>query len=727
MLNFLKKSGRSFVNDEKFVPEKTKGNSMSSWQLTDNTPLDEYLENHEINEAVQPRSRLSMNLYDILADRTCLSYFIQFLETKSALSLIKFYLDSESFKTVAEKEIASIENNNNYYYYNYSNAIRRHHSKSISSDNFDKISLNSSNFDVTDSVSLGSQLTNVTMNCDQLISNSSMSLDEKLEEQMSDKEITEINQINESNEQINTNVNLHKNCNLNSLKTVPELKTLCDLSLRKPLTDDEKSLLVLAENNKIYHKRISKSISANNFSEQLSSNVNCENFKPNVSSREMAIRQKNVYTSIASDAIRIYRKYLTSNSPYFIDIPATILSTISLQICAQNKSSADYENSEKNHDNNNKTSETDDNSEEDINSISCKCFSEAQKYILERLEADYLSEFLESSFYCKYIVDILSNVRSLTISDILHSESALFYFMEFLEQKQNHRGLLEFWVAAINFRKHYLNLSMNADEDIYSDTESSEDLLQSDAMILYDKYFSLQANNPLPISSRIRSQIEEKICSSEIDEICKCFDVAIKVVELFFERVYFQEFLSSQLFVNYFNDLKSKIPDYNSSDIKTNSNRIKSGFKMIRHRKTLSDCTAESTKEVKKRFLSQQNSLSGQGMENSKFKTSRSADMKIDSRHLNDPDLLWKRNSRNGLIFGRVNSLGRYERDFEVNFNNEEKWTLASGSHKLKNAMRKFVNLPEDKVQEEIAWQIAEMIVKDITNVTLGNSDSNDI
>jgi len=52
-------------------------------------------------------SRLSMNLASIVNDPNCLSYFVQYLDTRQALPLIKFYLDIENFKRAAltqEKE-----------------------------------------------------------------------------------------------------------------------------------------------------------------------------------------------------------------------------------------------------------------------------------------------------------------------------------------------------------------------------------------------------------------------------------------------------------------------------------------------------------------------------------------------------------------------------------------------------------------------------------------------
>lgn len=42
---------------------------------------------------------------------------------------------------------------------------------------------------------------------------------------------------------------------------------------------------------------------------------------------------------------------------------------------------------------------------------------------------------------------------------------------------------------------------------------------------------------------------------------------------------------------------------------------------------------------------------------------------------------------------------------------------------RITKAVKKFVNLDEDKSKEEMAWQVAAMIVKDVTNVTMPHSN----
>lgn len=137
-------------------------------------------------------------------------------------------------------------------------------------------------------------------------------------------------------------------------------------------------------------------------------------------------------TIILEDALRIYRKFLVIDSIYSLELPATILAKLSLALCGSDQDSVVV-----------------------LNNL-LLAFEEAQKYVFDVMEREFLSEFLDSSFYAKYIVDVLTS-DSLCLEDILCSESALFYFMEFLEQDKESCKLpyLEFWLSATNFRKQF--------------------------------------------------------------------------------------------------------------------------------------------------------------------------------------------------------------------------------------------------------------------------------
>lgn len=460
----------------------------------------------------------------------------------------------------------------------------------------------------------------------------------------------------------------------NELKRSESLMTAMDESdLTKPLTDDEKSQL--------YEQNIVKQNLKNQ--QEFRQNQEVER------SRQLALKNQekqkriNFQSSIASDAIRIFKNYLTTKSPHYIEVPATIVNEISLALC---------------------TASVDNDSYRPIAGL----FSTAQSYVLDHIEKEYLNEFIDSSFYCKYCLDILTN-EHLKIQDILCCEPALFYFMEFLEQ-EHHREYLDCWIAATNFKKQFENTST------YDKQQA-----QADALVLYEKYFSLQATSSLRISNSIRFKIEEKICS-ECGPITHCFDLPLCIIERYLDRKYLKQFVTSQLFYKYLSELLQKI-DGGLTVRKEHEQSVgaAAAARKSRHRKTYSDCSSDKTELYRHNTISSQNTLLADG---TKKKMSSdgggTTNMHIDSRQLNNPDMLWRRNSIAGLNFGRIDSLGRYERDFDMEPGHEK--VLTKGN-KIRQVVRKLVNLPEDKVQEEIAWQVAEMIVKDITNVTLNGSN----
>ncbi|XP_061389835.1 A-kinase anchor protein 10, mitochondrial [Musca vetustissima] len=500
---------------------------------------------------------------------------------------------------------------------------------------------------------------------------------------------------------------------------VPELKTLCDLTMRKPLTDDEKSQIYAETNKHMLFKNINHNHHDSRHKLKASSELSLCSLMSNLS--EIS---ENAIISVASvkDALAIYKKYLIQDAKQRIDLPVDILSKISLIICKKEEPRGD---------------------DEAATSITADCFLEAQEYVFNKLEKEYLNDYLQSTYYAKYCVDLIEQ-QCLNVNDILHSEVTLFYFMEYLEQHKE-RDCLDFWSTAINYRKSYLS----HDAGYLNEKEA-----QSDAMIIYEKFFSLQNETKLWSSNKLRGHVEASICTDGM--VYHCFDLPLKVAAKYLERKYLKSFLKSSLFSNYLNELKSKIQDDTTTEPKEGLLKIPSKIALRRcvsdktsnrHRKTLSDCTLDS-----KITISQHNTLLA-SMDNhyhsnhptpphthqqhglsasSSTSNLKQFQLNIDSSQLTNPDLLWHRSNCNNLKFGRVNSLGRYERDFESPADALHKtphssltsnWHLpALSGNRLKNAMRKLVNLPEDNVQEEIAWQVAEMIVKDVTSVTMGTS-----
>lgn len=397
-------------------------------------------------------------------------------------------------------------------------------------------------------------------------------------------------------------------------------------------------------------------------------------------------RMRDIHSDLVTDAKRIFQKYLIGlDAPYRVEVSAAILSKITTGLGRSDEPTA-----------------------AGITAIAT-IFVEAQHYVLNQLEADYLDAFLESSFYHCHCMETLTG-DAVHVADILYNEAALFYFMEFVEQ-DHRREYFDFWISAVNFRRQFAS-------DAYDARQA-----QSDALVLYEKFFSLQATHPLHLSDCIRFGVEERICA-ENGRIDDCFDVPLAVVERYLAERYLQPFIKSPLFERFLTELRRKTDGHVPHAASINV-AVGDGGQFGRK---YSDCSGDMAQHAIRRSISSKNTLLA--MDGSKKRRSTNAlrsppfdsNMLIDARQLYDPDLLWRRNIIPGLSFGRIDELGRYERNYETApLSGVDAGGLATSS-KLKQAVRKLVNLREDSVQQEIAWQVAEMIVKEITSVTLNGN-----
>lgn len=314
--------------------------------------------------------------------------------------------------------------------------------------------------------------------------------------------------------------------------------------------------------------------------------------------------------------------------------------------------------------------------------LSGQCFDSVQQYLFDLMKSEYFGAFLETDFFSKHQIDVLTS-GNVVLDDLLYNETALFYFMEFLEQ-ENKRSLLEFWLAATNLQQQLLH-----QKDFFDPLEA-----QNDAVVLYDKYFSLQAHCPLGFSDKVRFAVEQNICG-ENGLVIDCFHLPLKIVEQVLEKNYLKPFLASQLFYKYLSELINTVQ---ASGYATN---------MVHKKYAHSDCSSEKSYSTST-FLALEIPY--------EKKRPANANMSIDTRELYDPDALWKRKKSHRLSLGRVTDLGKYIPDIEPEPDKK--------AFKLKDVVRKIVSTEEEeKRKEEMAWQVAEMIVKDITNVTLSNGN----
>ncbi|KAF9418477.1 hypothetical protein HW555_004765 [Spodoptera exigua] len=359
---------------------------------------------------------------------------------------------------------------------------------------------------------------------------------------------------------------------------------------------------------------------------------------------------KQLQWDYTEEAVAIFKKYIALEAPYQLDVPDSFRKSVISNICQPE------------------------------GQIQENCFKPVQEVLISQIENEHYNDFINSPFYIKAQIDILTS-GSLNLKDILHNETILFYFTEFLEQ-ESCRVLLEFLMAVMHFRDNLLNGST-----------TSSDQAQADAISIYEKYFSLQATHPIGFPTETRLRIESDICS-EGGPLPTCFDFPYQIV---FKTLthYVKTFLESELYFKYLSEMIHSVDNMWSS-----------------HHKSHSDCSSEFS-------ISTQNTLLAMGdpVFRKKKRNLSVPDMTIDSNQLYNADSLWQRNRPDGLNLGRVNSLGRFESKFEPDPDKKDKSVL-------KKMVSRFVPSNTSKVEEEMAWQIAHMIVKDITDLTMAPPDN---
>lgn len=636
------------------------------------------------------------NILRIVTDKNCLCYFVQYLEQKSALPLIKFWLDAESFKSSAimctERGPQQISRQ--------PSGHRR--TKSLGGNNPKSTLKKSISLDCGISIVSCEYRDTPTLNLSKF--------DEELPVRDSGDGSSEAN-------------------SMTNLSDIREQDGESDSTNSNLMTVKGGDVDAFANNKQftVQLEETGRESAIGAASDECNGMGSLESYK---------VKAK-FQTSLIMDAIRIFKKYLLNReSAYYVDVPATIQSKISLALGTQ-------------HDNDYLAN---------INSSFIgSIFDDAQSHVLDYLDSTFTNAFLESSFYCRYCVETMSG-DSLRITDILHNEAVLFYFMEFLD-KENKRLYLDFWLAAMNFKRQ-LNEAYSVsliktlgDSGVDAIVDIDSQQTQNDALILYERYFSLQATCPLHLSDHVRFQIEEKICTIDGGaSILEAFDFPMAIVERFLERKFLPDFAKSPLFFKYLSELLQRI---DTNKAQAMDRRV---TEPITSRVTSDEPLAKDFAGVissKNTLLAMESSKKRSSTLSQRIRSTPTSNMSIDARQLRDPNMLWRRSSLacTGLNFGRVDALGRYERDYEiVPFSERSNYTgssATSASHtsahainnvdtgltvlqntgnKIKQAVRKLVHLPEEKVQEEIAWQVAEMIVKDITSVTLhANANGNEL
>uniref|UniRef100_A0AAQ5XKZ4 RGS domain-containing protein n=1 Tax=Amphiprion ocellaris TaxID=80972 RepID=A0AAQ5XKZ4_AMPOC len=357
--------------------------------------------------------------------------------------------------------------------------------------------------------------------------------------------------------------------------------------------------------------------------------------------------------SIEKDAVTIFTKYISPDAVRPIPITEQIRNDIVAKICGED------------------------------GMVDPNCFVIAQSVVFAILEQQHFSEFLRSHHFCKYQIEVLTS-GSVFLADILFCESALFYFSEYME-KEEAMNVLQFWLAADNFQNQ-----LAAKKGQYDGQEA-----QNDAMILYDKYFSLQATNPLGFGDSVRMEIESNICR-EGGPLPDCFTTPLRQAWTTMEKVYMPGFLSSNLYYKYLSDLINSV----RADEFVNVSTPGQGGPADNDRSSSNASEASQIQAVIKILKNFDEAIT------------------VDVASL-DPESLYQRPYAGKMTFGKVNELGQFIREAEP-----EPDVKKSKGSMFSQAMKKWVQGNSDEAQEEMAWQIAKMIVNDVVHQSNHDSPS---
>ncbi|XP_068945719.1 A-kinase anchor protein 10, mitochondrial isoform X2 [Petaurus breviceps papuanus] len=354
--------------------------------------------------------------------------------------------------------------------------------------------------------------------------------------------------------------------------------------------------------------------------------------------------------SIERDAVNTFTKYISPDAAKPIPITEAMRNDIVAKICGED------------------------------GQVDPNCFIMAQSIVFNAMEQEHFSEFLRSHHFCKYQIEVLTS-GTVYLADILFCESALFYFSEYME-KEDAVNILQFWLAADNFQSQ-----LAAKKGQYDGQEA-----QNDAMILYDKYFSLQATHPLGFDDFVRLEIESNICR-EGGPLPSCFTTPLRQAWTTMEKVFLPGFLSSNLYYKYLNDLIHSVrgDEFPGGNIALT---IAASGGPPDHESHSSSSDGSAQFSVKKA--------------NVKILKNFDEAIIVDAASL-DPESLYQRTYAGKMTFGRVSDLGQFIRESEP-----EPDVKKSRGSMFSQAMKKWVQGNTDEAQEEMAWKIAKMIVNDV-------------
>uniref|UniRef100_A0A158Q8D6 RGS domain-containing protein n=1 Tax=Elaeophora elaphi TaxID=1147741 RepID=A0A158Q8D6_9BILA len=375
-------------------------------------------------------------------------------------------------------------------------------------------------------------------------------------------------------------------------------------------------------------------------------------------------------TMIKNDAVRIYSKYISEDAPCSINITDQLRKVVLERINVKN------------------------------GSFDPCCFSEAQSFVFNVMENRYFKEFENSVYYAKHRIDVISS-GAITIRDVMLCQPLLCAFVEYMENEDDGK-LVEFIISAESFAEQ-LPLAQ-------SDEQAVED-----AMIIYNRYFSMQATEPLKFDSKTRIQIESDICLGSGRPSPNCFETARLKALRILEQNYLKRFSASPAFVKYLQKLMAQVennvelPNPNmrrrtygtSSDQSSDTNISTSLFDKATYRSlTHLDPSLPATSLPLNR---------------EEYETGSQPDSS-NSSGTNVPRIARPRAS---VSLATIDDMGRYRPMYDNSYSISE--NKGNTRRKLKSKLDKYLHYSMKK-EAEVADQVAQLIVADVHNMVSAGS-----
>ncbi|KAK3587151.1 hypothetical protein CHS0354_006793 [Potamilus streckersoni] len=608
--------------------------SVRKGNLSDESdPGDLGISSQDTDEPLQTASRLSKTLQEIIHDRDALPHFIRFMEAQKAGQLIRFWLDAESFQASTWSRIRSHSLNK----ISKSSLTHKPSESQAKPDN----SCIPQGFNFIQTKEAAPTLDGAECNV-----------------QKSSQIVGTESKTHASHD---AGAHSHSGNTLQSVQYSEQLETLgaksasdsraIDKCKSKKIDDSES---IVPGFGQLFFPTETQANTQTNPKQDSSCVIAKQTPTPNSSNETVGGLADKLKRSIEQDAVMIFTKYLAQDASDPVNVTDDIRNEAIHKICRED------------------------------GEVDPCCFVSCQKFVLEQMQKRYYERFQSSEHHYRHQMEILTSGR-VFLADILYNETAFFYFMEYMEQEQA-SYLLQFFMAAENFQQHLL-----AQGSGYDGMQA-----QADAMVLYDKYFSLQASQPLGFPDSVRFEVESNICQ-ESGPLPDCFSKPRDIVLREIEKTYFTRYLHSEIFYKYLSELVSSVQTAQDFPLQQCRKRAGSGSSSD-HSMGSHSTGAESVSSRNTLLAFSSNTLRNTVIN------------KLDDEFSIDPDALWKRSQPGLMSVGKVDSLGQFMSQFDPGPDLDKK--KSSGKGFFKKGKNK------EKEEEEMARKVAEMIIKDVTSVT---------